>query len=96
MPFKYTHYVYFYKGCIIFAYKMYAIHTRKNRNKIFFSTLDDQVMADNPVRLINAFIKIFTPRTNCNYCRSKQTFKTGFWRSKNECLFDRNYYKKIA
>ena len=54
----------------------------KNRNKIFFSTLDDQVMADNPVRLINAFIKIFTPRTNFNYCRNKQTFKTGFWSGK--------------
>ena len=39
-------------------------------------------MADNPVRLINAFIKIFTPRTICNYCRSKQTFKTGFWSGK--------------
>ena len=40
------------------------------------------VMADNPVRLINAFIKIFTPRTTCNYCRNKQTFDTGFWSGK--------------
>ena len=54
----------------------------KNRNQTFFSTLDDQVMADNPVRLIDAFIKIFALRTTCNYCRSKQTFKTGFWSGK--------------
>ena len=50
LTFKYTHNVYFYKGCIIFAYAVYAIHTRKNRNQTFFSTLDDQVMADNPVQ----------------------------------------------
>ena len=31
----------------------------KNRNQTFFSTLDDQVMADNPVRLIDAFMNIF-------------------------------------
>ena len=54
----------------------------KNRNQIFFSTLADQVMADNPVRLIDVFIKIFVPRTTCNYCRSQQTFKTGFWSGK--------------
>ena len=30
----------------------------KNRNQTFFSTLDDQVMADNPVRLIDAFINM--------------------------------------
>ena len=54
----------------------------KNRNQTFFSTLDDQVMADNPVRLIDVFIKIFAPRTTCNYCRSKQTFEAGFWSGK--------------
>ena len=27
-----------------------------NRHQTFFSTLDDQVAADNPVRLIDAFI----------------------------------------
>ena len=32
----------------------------KNRNQTFFITLHDQVMADNPVRLIDAFIKILT------------------------------------
>ena len=54
----------------------------KNRNQTFFSTLDDQVMADNPVRLIDVFIKISAPRTTCNYCSIKQTFKTGFWSGK--------------
>ena len=59
-----------------------TIGTRKKQKSNIFSTLDDQIMADNPVRLINAFIKIFAPRTTCNYCRSKQTFKTGFWSGK--------------
>ena len=30
----------------------------ENRNQTFFSTLDDQVMADNSVRLIDAFINM--------------------------------------
>ena len=52
---------------MIFAYTVYAIPmtigTRKNRNQTFFSTLDDQVMADNPVRLINAFVQAgFSPQ----------------------------------
>ena len=35
----------------------------KNRNQLFFSTLDDQVMADNPVRLNDAFVQAgFSPR----------------------------------
>ena len=54
----------------------------KNRSQTFFSTVDDQVMADNPFRLIDVFTKIFAPRRTCNYCRNKQTFKTGFWSGK--------------
>ena len=50
--FKYTNNEYFYKGCIIFAFNF---HTTKNRIQIFSSTLDNYVMADNPVRKIDAF-----------------------------------------
>ena len=82
LSFKYTHNVYFYKGSITFAFKLHAIHTRKKQKSNIFYTLDDQVMADNPFRLIDVFTKIFAPRRTCNYCRNKQTFKTGFWSGK--------------
>ena len=46
----------------------------KNRNQTFFSTLDDQVMADNPVRLIDAFMNIFDLAKNgfCQYRTQKR------------------------
>ena len=59
LSFKYTHYVYIlqrlYDFCLHTACNSYK---EKTEIKHFLVPLDDQVMADNPVRLIDAFIKM--------------------------------------
>ena len=68
----------------------------KNRNQIFFSTLDDQVMADNPLRLLEDFVKYRTDIKPAIIAVVNKLLKQVFGVVKNECLLDRNYYKKIA
>jgi transposase len=41
---------------MIFAGIVYGIYTRKQLHQSYFGTLEDQVSADNAVRLIDAFI----------------------------------------
>ena len=66
----------------------------KNRNQTFFSPMDDQVMADNPVRLLEDFVKYPTDRKLAIIVVVNKLLKQVFGVVKNECLFDRNYYKK--
>ena len=38
--------------------------TLTNRHQTYFSTLEDQVTADNPVRIMDVHFPIFNDRTN--------------------------------
>ena len=55
-----------------------------NRNQTFFSTPDDQVMADNPVRSTDASKSKASLKKASNNHDSKQSFKRSFCRGKKQ------------
>ena len=53
-------------------------------------------MKDNALRLIEDLVKHCADRKLAIIAASNKLSKQVFGVVKNECLFDRNYYKKIA
>ena len=53
-------------------------------------------MTDNALRLIEDLVKHWTDRKLAIIAVANKLLKRIFGVVKNECLFDRNYYKKIA
>ena len=53
-------------------------------------------MADNPLRLLEDFVKYRTDKKLAIIAVANKLLKQVFGVVKNEYLFNRNYYKKIA
>ena len=62
-----------------------------NRNQTFFSTPDDQIMADNPVRSTDASKSKASLKKTSNNHDSKQSFKRSFWSWQKTNLRSTNY-----